>query len=115
VNRSARAFFAALVALALPFVAAAAPKRLQILNQGNAAILYVRIGNAAGARWGPDLLGYAGAIDVGRGVDVTVDLDDATCTYDVSATFDDGTTQIAPAVNLCTTDRVSFYQPLPVK
>jgi len=113
VTRFARIVAAGLAIAALPLCAAATPKHLQILNQGNAAILYLRVGSAENARWGPDLLGYNGAIEVGRGVDVTVDLDGSTCTYDIAATFDDGSTQIDPAVDLCATDRVSFSQSLP--
>ena len=96
---------------ALP--ARAATRHVLILNQGNAAIFYLRIGSAANARWSPDLLGYNGVIDVGRGEDVSVDVDESACTYDLQATYGDGTTQIAPGIDLCATDRVSFYQSLP--
>jgi hypothetical protein len=114
VRRFARVLAASLLAaasIALP--ARASARRVLVLNQGNSAILYLRVGSAASSQWSADLLGYAGAIDVGRGVDVTIDVDDATCTYDLQATYGDGTTQVAPAVDLCSTDRVSFYEPLP--
>jgi hypothetical protein len=114
VNRSARALVAMVIAaalLALP--ARASARRVLVLNQGNSAIMYLRIGSAANSKWSSDLLGYDDAIDVGRGMDVTVDVDDGTCTYDLQATYGDGTTQIAPGVDLCSTDRVSFYEPLP--
>jgi hypothetical protein len=112
--RLLRVFVAAFVAAALLAVPArAAMRRVLVLNQGNAAIMYLRIGSMASARWSADLLGYDDAIDVGRGMDVTVDVDENACNYDLQATYDDGTTQIAPAVNLCSTDRVSFYESLP--
>lgn len=114
-RRAAYAVLSALVALAsvqaLP--ARAATRHVLVLNQGNAAIFSLRVGSAASARWSADLLGYTGVIDVGRGEDVTIDVDETTCTYDVQAVYGDGTTQIAPGVDLCSTDRVSFFQPLP--
>jgi hypothetical protein len=103
--------FAAALLLAVP--ARASTRRVLVLNQGNSAIMYLRIGSVASARWSADLLGYDDAIDVGRGMDVTVDVDENACTYDLQATYDDGTTLIAPAVNLCSTDRVSFFESLP--
>jgi hypothetical protein len=112
--RSIRALVAMMIAaslLALP--ARASTRRVLVLNQGNSAIMYLRIGSAASSKWSADLLGYDDAIDVGRGIDVTVDVDDNACTYDLQATYGDGTTQIAPGVDLCSTDRVSFYEPLP--
>jgi hypothetical protein len=112
--KSFRAFaatFAALALLAVP--ARASARRVLVLNQGNTAIMYLRIGSAATAKWSADLLGYDDAIDVGRGADVTIDVDDTACTYDLQATYGDGTTQVAPAVDLCSTERVSFYEPLP--
>ena len=112
--RSLRVFvatFAAAALLAAP--ARASARRVLVLNEGNAAIMYLRIGSVATARWSADLLGYDDAIDVGRGMDVTFDVDETACTYDLQATYDDGTTQIAPAVDLCSTDRVSFYESLP--
>lgn len=105
------ATFAAAALLAVP--ARASARRVLVLNQGNAAIMYLRVGSAANAKWSADLLGYDDAIDVGRGMDVTIDVDDNACTYDLQATYGDGTTQVAPAVDLCSTDRVSFYEPLP--
>lgn len=112
--RDVRALVATATAVALLVAPArASTRRVLVLNQGNSAIMYLRIGNAQNAKWSADLLGYAGAIDVGRGMDVTVDVDDTACTYDLQATYGDGTTQIAPAVDLCSTDRVSFYEPLP--
>ena len=112
--RSIRALVAMMIAaslLALP--ARASTRRVLVLNQGNSAIMYLRIGSAASSKWSADLLGYDDAIDVGRGIDVTIDVDDNACTYDLQATYGDGTTQIAPGVDLCSTDRVSFYEPLP--
>jgi hypothetical protein len=112
--RSFRVFAATLAALALLAVPArASTRRVLVLNQGNAAIMYLRVGSAANAKWSADLLGYDDAIAVGRGVDVTIDVDDGACTYDLQATYDDGTTQIAPGIDLCSTDRVSFYEGLP--
>ncbi|HTA40359.1 MAG TPA: hypothetical protein VK760_14845 [Candidatus Acidoferrales bacterium] len=112
--RSFRAFVAAIAAIALLAVPArASTRRVLVLNQGNAAIMYLRVGSAANAKWSADLLGYDDAIAVGRGMDVAIDVDDTTCTYDLQATYDDGTTQVAPSVDLCSTDRVSFYEPLP--
>ena len=105
------ATFAAVALLAAP--ARASTRRVLVLNQGNAAIIYLRIGSVASATWSADLLGYDDAIDVGRGMDVAVDVDENACTYDLQATYDDGTTQIAPGVDLCSTDRVSFYESLP--
>ncbi len=109
--RAFAAAFAAATLLAVP--ARASTRRVLVLNQGNAAIMYLRIGSVATAHWSSDLLGYDDAIDVGRGMDVTVDVDDNACTYDLQATYDDGTIQIAPGVDLCSTDRVSFYESLP--
>jgi hypothetical protein len=109
-----RALLATVVTAALLAVPArASSRRVLVLNQGNSAIMYLRIGSAATAKWSADLLGYDDAIDVGRGMDVTIDVDDNACTYDLQATYGDGTTQIAPGVDLCSTDRVSFYEPLP--
>jgi hypothetical protein len=109
--------FAVAVAVALAWLpalpAAAATRHVLVLNAGNAAILYLRIGSAASSRWSADLLGYAGAIDVGRAEDVAIEVDETACTYDLQAVYDDGTVQIAPGVDLCATDRVSFFQPLP--
>ena len=93
--------------------ARASARQILVLNAGNSAIFYLRIGNASTARWSADLLGYAGVIDVGRGEDVAMDVDAPTCTYDLQATYGDGTTQVAPSIDLCTTDRVSFYESLP--
>lgn len=112
--RMVRALVAAVAAAALLAAPArASTRRVLVLNQGNAAIMYLRIGSVARARWSADLLGYDDAIDVGRGMDVTVDVDENACTYDLQATYDDGTTQVAPAIDLCSTDRVSFYEALP--
>ena len=107
------ATFAAAALLAVP--ARASTRRVLVLNQGNAAIMYLRVGSAVNAKWSADLLGYDDAIAVGRGEDVTIDVDENACTYDLQATYDDGTTQIAPAVDLCSTDRVSFYESLPAR
>jgi hypothetical protein len=97
---------------ALP--ARAAPHHVVVLNQGNSAIFYLRVGNASNAKWSADLLGYDGVIDVGRGQDVVLDIDDtSSCTYDLQATYADGSTQIAPGVDLCSTERVSFFESLP--
>jgi hypothetical protein len=98
-----------------PLPARAATRHVMVLNQGNSAIFYLRVGASGTARWSVDLLGYTGVIDVGRGEDVSVDVDDASCTYDLQATYADGTTQIAPGIDLCSTDRVSFYEALPAR
>jgi hypothetical protein len=112
--RTARALLVTIAAAALLIAPArASARRVLVLNQGNAAIMFLRIGSASNAKWSADLLGYDGAIDVGRGMDVSIDVDESACTYDVQATYGDGTVQIAPAVDLCSTDRVSFYEPLP--
>jgi hypothetical protein len=96
-----------------PLPARAAERHVLVLNQGNSAIFYLRIGSASNAKWSADLLGYSGVIDVGRGEDVMVDIDDATCTYDLQATYGDGTTQIDPGIDLCETDRISFFESPP--
>lgn len=108
--------FAALLALVSTAAPARAVARLVlVLNQGNSAIFHLRVGSAADAKWSPDLLGFDGVIDVGRGQEVSVDIDESACTVDLQAVYADGTSQIAPAVDLCTTDRVSFYQGLPTR
>jgi hypothetical protein len=114
VTRISRALLATVASIALLAAPArATTRRVLVLNQGNAAIMYLRIGSVSSAKWSADLLGYDDAIDVGSGKDVTVDVDENACTYDLQATYDDGTTQIAPGVDLCSTDRVSFYESLP--
>lgn len=108
------AAFALLFASTPALPARAAPHHVVVLNAGNSAIFYLRVGNESNGKWSADLLGYDGVIDVGRGQDVTLDIDEtSSCTYDLQATYADGTTQVAPAIDLCSTERVSFFESLP--
>ena len=98
---------ACLAALAAAAPAAAANRSVLVLNGGNEAIFTLRVGHSATNAWSDDLLGFASVVDVGRGVDVTIDVDPAVCTYDLTATYGDGHTQMQ-TVDLCTVDRVRF-------
>jgi len=89
-------------------VATLATKQLLIVNSGDDAIFALRVGHAAAGDWGNDILGFADVIDVSRGRVVRVSFDDASCTYDLQATYRNGTVVVRRDLNLCTATRVDF-------
>jgi hypothetical protein len=101
----ALAFVLAVAALTAP--AAAASKRVLVLNAGTEAIFSLRVDRGGATTPGPDVLGFAAVIDVSSGRDVSIDVDPATCSYDLVASYRDGHTQTQTA-DLCSVDRVRF-------
>lgn len=88
--------------------AAAAARRVLVLNAGDQPIFTLRIGHAEQNAWGPDLLPFNDVVDVSRGRDVTINVDENACMNDVSATLGDGTTIVLRDVDLCTVTELRF-------
>ncbi len=89
-------------------VAAFTTRSLLIVNAGDDAIFALRVGHAAQAEWGDDILGVTEVVDVSRGRMIRISFDSAACTYDLQATYRNGTVVVKRDVNLCTAERVDF-------
>lgn len=98
--RTAAAF--ACAALLSVAAASAADHRVLVLNAAESPIFAVRIGHAEENAWGPDLLPFNDVVDVSRGRELRLPPDLTDCSYDVSATFGDGTSVVLRDVDLCT-------------
>ena len=99
------------LALLLPFLSVApteaATRRVEILDRGDRAIYTLRLGHAATASWGPDLLGPTRVIGIGEGRSFALTFDPSTCAYDLRARFAGGRVQIR-SVDLCAVTRITF-------
>ncbi len=101
----------AAVLLAQSILASPAPlptRMLLVLNTSGDPVLTLRIGDAQAQRWGHDVLGFDGAIDVGRGRELRVPVDRAQCVRDLQVSFLDRAPIVIPHVNLCTAARVDI-------
>lgn len=102
------------IALAVAMAAACAAqacattRTVLILNAGDEPILSVRIGHAAQHAWSADLLAFDQAIEVSSGAEVPIVFNPVTCSYDVQATYEDGSVAVKRNVDLCSANHMKF-------
>jgi hypothetical protein len=93
---------------AVALIATLSSRSVLVVNAGDDAIFAVRVGHVAPADWSADILGFSDVIDVSRGLVLRIPYDPATCTYDLQATYRNGSVVVKRNLNLCTIDRIDF-------
>lgn len=82
-------------------------REITVFNRGNEAIFALQIGHVQAQDWSPDLLPFAGVVDVSEGVTVSIAVG-AQCVYDIRATYRDGDTVSLKNVDLCAAASLTF-------
>lgn len=102
------------VAIALPLIsmgaqsALADPRNFTVINGSSLLITHLYVSHSSENTWGPDILG-ADVLPQGQSVDIVFpSAEEGICTYDIKVTGEGGTEGRLDAVNLCTTETVTF-------
>lgn len=97
----------ALLASALSTAAFAARQDFTITNHTGHTIVTLNVSPNNDSRWGPDILGRE-VLNNGEQTEITFDRNEDQCSWDIKATYDDGTANDLRAVNLCEITEVEF-------
>jgi hypothetical protein len=97
----------ALLVSAMSTAAFAAQQDFTITNHTGHTIVTLNVSPNNDDHWGPDILGRD-VLNNGEQAEISFDRNEEQCSWDIKATYDDGTANDLRAVNLCETTEVEF-------
>src|SRR5690606_38708621 len=94
-------------ALTIAPEALAAQQDFTVINQTGFVVVTLNVSRSSETRWGPDILGQE-VLANGEEAQVTFDMGENDCLWDIRVTYDDGDTGDWRATNLCETSTITL-------